>query len=161
MIDDSSPNASANGTSNTENGTKKAQIHVVAQYIRDLSFECPNIETLLSGLEDSPNLNVEINVNAKTIDNNIYESAIELTANALTSEKTIYELELIYSGIFKLENLSKNSLEPVLLINCPTIIFPFMRRIVADITRENGFPPLFLDPLDFAGLYIKRQTEKI
>jgi len=145
---------------NNEDGQKKGAIHVAAQYVRDLSFECPNAEMLLSGSGNKPNLKVEINVNAQNAPNGLYKSSIELTANASASENVIYNLELVYSGIFKLENVPKNALEPILLVNCPTLLFPFMRRIVADLTRENGFPPLFLEPIDFAGLYMQRQKDE-
>ena len=160
MIDNNSPNVPGNGVDHKDNKKNQPQINIIAQYIRDLSFECPNIDIFLSGLEDNPNLNVEINVNAKNVSKDVYESAIEFTANASSSDKVIYELELIYSGIFRVENLPKDALEPMLIVNCPTLMFPFMRRIVADITRENGFPPLFLEPIDFAGLYIQRQKQQ-
>ena len=72
---------------------------------------------------------------------------------------TIYILECIYGGIFRLQNVPEQALEPFLLINCPTILFPFLRRLVADVTREGGFPPLLLDPIDFASLFMRRQQE--
>ena len=161
MSEDSSTTASTNGDGRQKKTEKKnGHVQITAQYIRDLSFECPNIEHLISGPGDNPNLNVEINVNAKQIDESIYQSEIEFSATASSEKKVIYELELIYSGIFKLDGIPKETLEPLLLVNCPTILFPFMRRIVADLTRENGFPPLFLEPIDFAGLYIQRKKQE-
>ena len=71
----------------------------------------------------------------------------------------IYDLELAYGGLFRIENLPEQALEPYLLINCPSLLFPFLRRIVADLTREGGFPPLLLDPIDFAGLFMQRQQQ--
>ena len=72
----------------------------------------------------------------------------------------MYELEVVYAGVFNLKNIPQQALEPFLLINCPSILFPFLRRIVADISREGGFPPLLLDPFDFATLYVRRQQER-
>ena len=161
MADENASDAQSNGALKQENeDQKKGSIQVAAQYIRDLSFECPNTELLLSGGDSKPDLSVEINVNAQNLPNNLYESSIEFTANTSISEGAIYDLEIVYTGIFKLENISKEALEPVLLVNCPTLLFPFMRRIVADLTRENGFPPLFLEPIDFATLYLQRKQQK-
>jgi len=79
---------------------------------------------------------------------------------AANSEVTIYEMEILYAGMFRIENLPPQALEPVLLINCPMLLFPFIRRLAADLTREAGFPPLLLDPIDFASLYVERQRQQ-
>lgn len=137
------------------------QIRVLAQYIKDFSVENPNIELVLAGLKEQPKINVEVNVAARPIQGqtNHYESAIELKGVAVSSEHTIYELELVYGGIFRVENMPPQALEPFLLINCPMLLFPFARRIVSDMTREAGFPPLLLDPIDFASLYVQRRGQ--
>jgi preprotein translocase subunit SecB len=148
----------ANG-SNSEATEKRPSAQVIGQFIKDLSFENPNIERMLIPPKDKPSLNVEVNVAAKRLNENIYESAIEFSAKAETTEGVLYELELIYTGIFKLENMPQDSIEPVLLVNSPMLLFPFLRRIVADMTREGGFPPLFLDPIDFGQLYMSRKSQ--
>jgi len=135
------------------------QVQVVGQYLKDLSFENPNIGKLLQEPGDNPNLNLKINVNAQAVGTDRYESAIDFNAQASNQHGIIYELELVYAGLFKIQNIPQQSLEPFLLINCPSILFPFLRRIVADISREGGFPPLLLDPFDFANLYVRRQQE--
>jgi preprotein translocase subunit SecB len=84
---------------------------------------------------------------------------IDFNAHATNQHGTVYELELVYAGLFKIENIPQAALEPFLLVNCPSILFPFVRRIVADLSREGGFPPLLLDPFDFAQLYMRRQKE--
>jgi preprotein translocase subunit SecB len=127
--------------------------------VKDLSFENPNIGKLLKEPGDNPNLQLAINVTAQAVDTDLYESAIDFNAQATNKLGTLYELELIYAGLFKVQNLPPQALEPFLLINCPTILFPFLRRLVADISREGGFPPLLLDPFDFAQLYLRRQQE--
>jgi preprotein translocase subunit SecB len=136
-----------------------AQVKVVAQYIKDLSFENPNIEKIIKDPGDQPNLQLSINVGAKAIGPSLYESSIDFNAQASNKNGEIYQLELIYAGLFRLENIPEQALEPFLLINCPSILFPFVRRIAADLTREGGFPPLLLDPFDFASLYMRRQQE--
>lgn len=139
----------------------QAQVRVLGQFIKDLSFENPNIRKLLGGGGgENPNLRVEVNVNASTVAEKVYESAIQFKAEATNKAGVIYDLELVYAGLFQLENLPPQALEPFLLINCPALLFPFLRRLVADLTREGGFPPLMLDPIDFAGLYLRRQQEK-
>ena len=135
------------------------QVKVVGQYVKDLSFENPNIGKLLKEPGDNPNLQLAINVSAHAVDTDLYESAIDFNAQATNKLGTLYELELVYAGLFKVQNLPPQALEPFLLINCPTILFPFLRRLVADVSREGGFPPLLLDPFDFAQLYLRRQQE--
>jgi preprotein translocase subunit SecB len=135
------------------------QVNVVGQYVKDLSFENPNVGKLLKEPGDNPNLQLSINVNAQGVGQDLYESAIDFNAQASNQRGTVYELEIVYAGLFKIQNIPAQALEPFLLVNCPSILFPFLRRIVADISREGGFPPLLLDPFDFAALYIRRQQE--
>jgi preprotein translocase subunit SecB len=137
--------------------TSAIQLRVIGQYIKDLSFESPNPGKLLSGTPESPNLKLEINVNATQAGPDIYESAIDFKANATAKIGVIYEFEMIYAAMFKIENVPEPSIEPILMVNCPMLLFPFMRRIVADVTREGGFPPLLLDPVDFMALYIRKR----
>jgi preprotein translocase subunit SecB len=132
------------------------QVQVAAQYIKDLSFENPNIEKLIENPGDNPNMQLEVNVNAKRVGEDLYESAIDFKAHASNQTGTIYHLEIVYAGLFRLKNIPNEALEPFLLINCPALIFPFLRRIVADLSREGGFPPLLLDPIDFAGMFMRR-----
>jgi preprotein translocase subunit SecB len=141
------------------NQTPPVQAQVVGQFIRDLSFENPNVSKLLDGPGENPNLKLEVNVNAERVKADLYQSAIDFKAHATNKDGTIYIMECVYGGLFKIQNLPEQALEPFLLINCPTILFPFLRRLVADITREGGFPPLLLDPIDFGSLYVRRQQE--
>lgn len=135
------------------------QAKVLNQYVKDMSFENPNIRKLMTGGGDAPSLKVEVNVNAERVENDIYESGIELKATATNNIGTVYVLETVYAGLFKIESIPEQALEPFLLISAPMTLFPFLRRLVADITREGGYPPLLLDPIDFAGLYFRRQQE--
>jgi preprotein translocase subunit SecB len=139
---------------------QQVQVRVMAQYIKDLSFESPNIHKLIDGPGEAPNLRVEVNVNANKVSNTAFESVINFRAEATNKAGTIYDMELAYAGMFQVENLPEPALEPFLLIDCPTLLFPFVRRLVADLTREGGFPPLMLDPINFATLFTRRQQER-
>jgi preprotein translocase subunit SecB len=135
------------------------QVRVAGQYIKDLSFENPNVRKLLDGPGEKPALRVEVNVNATKLNDKMFESAILFKAEASSRAGVIYDLELAYAGLFEIQNLPDQALEPFLLINCPSLLFPFLRRIVADLTREGGFAPLLLDPIDFAALFVQRQQQ--
>lgn len=158
---DATKASNGEGAKPTAGEAPQVQVRVVAQYIKDLSFENPNVKKLLENPGEPPDLRVEVNVNASKITGNTFESAIQLKAEATSAKLgTIYDLELSYAGMFQIDNMPEQSMEPFLLINCPSLLFPFARRIAADLTREGGFPPLLLDPIDFAGLFVKRQQEK-
>jgi len=139
--------------------TPGVQVRVAGQYIKDLSFENPNVRKLLGGPGEQPALRVEVNVNATKLNDTMFESAILFKAEASSKAGVIYDLELAYAGLFEIQNLPEQALEPFLLINCPSLLFPFLRRIVADLTREGGFAPLLLDPIDFAALFMQRQQQ--
>lgn len=149
--------ASANGNGASEAG---ASIQVVGQYLKDVSFESPKAPTSLKSPGNNPNLQVDIHVHVNKLDDNAYESAIQIKAHASNDEGTIYLIEAVYAGAFEINNIPKDALEPILLINCPTILYPFLRRIISDLTQEGGFPPLLLDPIDFSKLYQQRQAEQ-
>ena len=140
--------------------TPPLSVRAIAQYIKDLSFENPNVHKLLENPGDQPNLRLEVNVNASKLGPNTFESVINFKAEATNKLGTVYDMELAYGGTFQIENLPEPQLEPFLLIHCPALLFPFARRLIADLTREGGFPPLLLDPIDFGALYMKRQQEK-
>ncbi len=150
-----------NGKTNEQAGAQPpVQARVMGQYIKDLSFENPNVGKLLQGPGDNPNLQIEVNVNAQRVGQDLFESAIDFKAHATNKTGVIYDLEMVYAGLFKIENMPQQSLEPFLLINCPALLFPFLRRLAADLTREGGFPPLLLDPIDFAGLFMRRKQQE-
>jgi preprotein translocase subunit SecB len=159
----STTNGNGNGSGNPEVAAQTTpppvQVKIAAQYIKDLSFENPNIEKLIKEPGDQPNLQLAINVSAKSVGPSLYESSIDFNAQATNKHGEIYQLELVYAGLFNIQNIPEQALEPFLLVNCSSILFPFVRRLVADLTREGGFPPLLLDPFDFAALYMRRQQE--
>jgi preprotein translocase subunit SecB len=149
-----------NGGGAEPGAAQQVQVRVMAQFVKDLSFECPNVHKLIETQGEAPELRVEVNVNASKVADTTFESVINFKAQATAKVGTIYDLELSYAGMFHVENMPEAELEPFLLIQCPTLLFPFVRRLVADLTREGGFPPLLLDPINFANLYTRRQQER-
>ena len=131
----------------------QAQLAVLAQYVKDLSFESPNAPGSLQGPGENPQLKVGVNVNAQARAQEAYEVSLNLEVQARSDAGVIYNVEMVYGGLFRLENIPQNLLQPVLFVDCPTILFPFLRRVLADVTRDGGFPPLMLDPIDFGRLY--------
>jgi preprotein translocase subunit SecB len=134
-------------------GEQQAQFNVLAQYIKDLSFESPNTPESLRGPGENPNLQVNVNVAADKVEDEIYEVVIHFDADAGNKAGAIYKLELAYAGLFRLHNMPDQVKHPVLFIDCPALLFPFLRRLVGDLTRDGGFPPLLLDPINFGQLY--------
>ena len=141
------------------------QMRILGQFIRDISFE--NIMAQKGAPQDvQPDVQVQVNLDAKkrTADNQ-YESAIKLnvTSKAKDGDATLFVLEIDYAGIFHIENVPEDQMHPFLLIECPRMIFPFLRRVVSDITRDGGFPPLNLENIDFIAMYrneiARRQAE--
>jgi preprotein translocase subunit SecB len=128
-----------------------AQIQVLAQYVKDLSFENPAAPMSLQG--QKPALEVGVDVQARGLGVDQYEVSIRVRADAKSANQTIFVCEVTYAGVFMLKNITQENIQPILLIECPRQLFPFARRVVADTTRDGGFPPLMLDPIDFLTLY--------
>jgi preprotein translocase subunit SecB len=131
----------------------KPELNVLGQYVKDLSFESPGAPGTLQSPPKNPQLQVSVNVGAMRQAGDAYEVTLNLEAQARSESGVIYNVELAYGGVFQLKNVPEAMLQPVLLIDCPTLLFPFLRRLVADVTRDGGFPPLMLDPIDFRRLY--------
>ena len=134
---------------------KAPQMRVLGQFIRDMSFE--NIMAQKGAPADAtPDVQVQVNLDAKkrTAEHQ-YESAIKLnvTSKVKDSDNVLFMLEIDYVGIFHIENVPDEQIHPFLLIECPRMIFPFLRRVVSDVTRDGGFPPLNLENIDFLSLY--------
>ncbi|WP_425040066.1 protein-export chaperone SecB [Primorskyibacter sp. S187A] len=131
------------------------KMNILAQFIRDMSFE--NILAQKGGATDiQPDVQVQVNLDAKkrNVDHQ-YEVSIKLnvTSKAKESDVVLFVLEMDYAGVFHIENVPEDQLHPFLLIECPRMLFPFVRRVVSDVTRDGGFPPLNLENIDFVALY--------
>jgi len=139
------------------------QLNVLAQYIKDLSFENPNSPASLGPQDKQPNINIQINVTAKTLAETDYEIALTIEGKAENAGTTLFAFELIYAGVFRVQNVAQENLHPLIMIECPRLLFPFAREIISNSVRNGGFPPLMLDPVDFVGLYrqnMARQAEQ-
>jgi preprotein translocase subunit SecB len=130
-----------------------------AQYIVDLSFENPNAPNSLVPREDPPQVNIGVDVQARRGSESQFEIVLKIGARVGFDDETVFAVELLYGGLFEVENIPEEELQPVLLIECPRLLFPFARAIIANITREGGFPPLMLEPVNFVSLYQQRMAE--
>lgn len=133
-----------------------SNIKVISQYIKDLSFETPSSPQIFLANQAKPDIELSIDIDAKKISDNIYEIILKITANATTKDNKIFLCEVSYAGLFGLQNIEAEMVEQILLIYCPNLLFPFIRRLIANLTSDSGFPPLMIDPIDFADLYSKR-----
>jgi len=129
------------------------QLNVLAQYTKDLSFENPHAPSSLAPQSQPPQINIQINVGANPVAETDYEVMLTVEGKAENTSGLIFSFELVYGGVFRLLNIPPENLSPMLLIECPRLLFPFAREIIATAVRDGGFPPLLLDPVDFVGLY--------
>ncbi len=159
----------ANSTNGGPNGGPQAaptdeqaappQLNVLAQYIKDFSFENPNAPRSLQPSDTQPAINIQINVNATPFQSD-YEIDLKIEGKAEAGSTLLFAFDLMYSGIFRIQNVPDESIHPVLMIECPRLLFPFAREIIATGVRNGGFPPLYIDPVDFVSLYRQKLAEQ-
>lgn len=148
-----------------ENGAAPAaagsapSLSVLTQYIKDFSFENPNSPNSLLPKEKQPEISININVNANPLAETDFEVVLHIEAKAGQGKDMLFNCELSYAGIFRLTNIPDDAKHAAVLIECPRLLFPFARHIVSDATRNGGFPPLMIDPVDFARLYQSRMAQ--
>jgi preprotein translocase subunit SecB len=144
--------AAGNGTNDTgAAGGPQPRIHIVGQYVKDLSFENPGAP---ASVTQRPAIDLGVDLQARRMEQEHYEVELKLRVTAKgTDDKALFLLELVYGGLFHIQNIPEDVVQQVLLIDGPHMLFPFARRIVADIIRDGGMPPLMIEPIDFAGLY--------
>lgn len=128
-------------------------------YIKDLSVEVPNAPAIFLEREQ-PQMEMQINTESAPVEDGIYQTILTLTITAKIKEKTAFAVELQHGGIFRIQNLPPEALEPALAIGCPNIIFPYAREAVSDAVLKAGFPPLMLQPVNFEVLYMQQQQAK-
>ena len=141
------------GAAEGQPDTEGAQFGILAQFIKDLSFESPNAPISLQSPGENPKLEVNVQVQAIKHADEIYEVDLLFETKAQSDVGVIYNIELVYGAMFQASNIPDDYILPVLYVDAPTIMFPFMRRVVADLTRDGGFQPLMLDPIDFGALF--------
>ncbi len=152
--------ADGNGNGGAAQGPSGAPaLNALGQYLKDFSFENPNAPRSLGPQEKSPSIAIQVNVNVKQLAPSDFEVAITLDAKAGEGADLLFKLDLEYAGVFRLTNIPTEQIHPIVMIECPRLLFPFVRQIVADATRDGGFPPLFIDPIDFVGLYHQKAAE--
>ncbi len=143
------------GKTPAENTEGMPVLQIVAQYVKDLSFENPSMGINVQ----RPQIDFTVDLQARRLGESApYEVLIKLRVTAQQEEKTLFLLELAYGGLFILEKIPEEALQPMLLIECPRIMFPYVRRIVSDIISDGGLPPLMIEPIDFAALYRSRMA---
>ena len=152
MADTPAPNGA-------HDGNTAPSLNALAQYAKDLSFENPNAPRSLQPQEQGPQINIQVNVNAKQLAETDFEVDLSLEGDAKNAEEVLFKFELTYAGVFRVRNVPADQLHPVVMIECPRLLFPFARQMVADAVRNGGFPPLYIDPIDFVGLYRQKATE--
>lgn len=151
--------ATTNGPEADLAAGEQPQLNVLAQYVKDLSFENPNAPGSLMQQQQQPAINIQINVNATPLSDSDIEVVLKLEGQADQDGKVLFAFDLTYAGIFRIQGVPQESLHPVVMIECPRLLFPFAREIIAAAVRNGGYPPLMLDPVDFVGLYRQRMGE--
>jgi preprotein translocase subunit SecB len=153
-----------NGNGTPPEANAAPQLNVLAQYTKDLSFENPNAPASLAPQQNQPAINIQINVGANNVAANEYEVTLTIEGKAEAAGKMMFSFELAYAGVFRILNVPQENLHPLIMIECPRLLFPFAREIIASAVRDGGFPPLMLDPVDFVGLYrqnMERQQAEV
>jgi len=134
-------------------------LNVLGQYIKDFSFENPNAPRSLAPSENQPAINIAINVGVQQLGQSEFEVSLKLEGKAENSGTVLFAFDLTFAGMFRLQNVPQEHLQPLLLIECPRLLFPFAREVIATAVRNGGFAPLLLDPVDFVALYQQRLAQ--
>ena len=156
MADSQAPNG--NGGAGQGEDLSPA-INALAQYAKDLSFENPNAPRSLQPQDTPPQISIQVNVNAQQLAEADFEVELTLEGDAKVNGEVLFAFELKYAGIFRMRNIPEDQIHPAVMIECPRLLFPFGRQIVAEAVRNGGFPPLYIDPIDFVGLYRQKAME--
>ena len=135
-------------------------INILAQYTKDLSFENPGAPRSLQARDKAPAISINVNVNANPLSEVDFDVVLTLDAKAKDDDKIVFAAELVYGGVFRITGFPQEHMLPLLFIECPRLLFPFARQIIADVTRNGGFPPLMIDPIDFAQMFTQRMAEE-
>jgi preprotein translocase subunit SecB len=140
---------------------QQATFNVLAQYMKDFSFESPGApQSLRGGRASPPTINIGVNVQSRPLQAPEYEVELRINAQAVDGEATLFAIELIYAGVFRIANVPEETVRPLAMIECPRYLFPFARQIISESSRQGGFPPLMIDPIDFAAMYRQSLAEQ-
>ena len=136
------------------------QINVLGQYVKDFSFENPNAPRSLAPAQEQPQLNIQINVGVQAMAATDYEVTLKLEGKAELNGTVLFVFDLTFCGMFRIQNIPQEHLQPLIMIECPRLLFPFAREIVGTAVRNGGFAPLLLDPVDFVSMYQQRMAQQ-
>ncbi len=155
MADDSAvPQPQENGSA----AAPRPPLAIGAQYIKDLSFENPLGPEGLARLTENPKVEVEVNTSARSLAEDAYEVSLFIRAEAQSGDNTAFIVELTYAGIVIVGDVAEDDVQPLVMIEGPRHLFPFARSVVANVTRDGGFPPMMIDPINFAALYMENNA---
>ena len=140
--------------------TPQPRLQMLTQYIRDLSFENIAVQKGVTAADGKPDVKVQINLDVQQRPGDRYEVALKVNVDSKVGESQIFILELDYAGLFFIQNVPQDQLHPLLMIECPRLVFPYVRRVVGDVTRDGGYPPLNLDQIDFLALYRQEMARR-
>lgn len=146
-------------TEPTPAAADKPAIFLRAQYIKDLSFENPRAPASIFSLREAPQMDVSVNLSAQRLDEKVFELGIHISARATAEKTTMFLCDVVYAGVIEVQNIPDEALEATIFIQGAQLLYPFARRVVADLTRDGGFPPLQLEPMDFAGMYMQNAKQ--
>jgi preprotein translocase subunit SecB len=158
MADENTNDPVANGVATETTEGAAPAIRVLAQYIKDFSFENPNAPaSLREGTQ--PKIDLQLDVNARAMDESgVFEVDLKISAKSERDGQAQFVIELVYSGLFGFANIPEDAIEPLLLAECPRLLFPFARQLIATNSQAGGYPPLMLDPMDFGALYASQRA---
>ena len=134
------------------------QVGLISQYIKDMSFENPNAPAVYQW-QAQPQIDVQFGISAVAVGEDVHECIVKIDVKATADDKTAFQVELAYAGLFGMRNVPEDQIQPFLLAEGPRLIFPFARRVLADAVRDGGFAPLLLEPIDFGGLYMAQAEQ--
>ena len=135
------------------------QLNVLGQYIKDFSFENPNAPRSLAPNQDQPAIQIQVNVGVQQLADTDYEVSLKLDGKADSAGSVLFAFDLTFAGVFRIQNVPQENVHPIVMIECPRLLFPFAREIIAAAVRNGGYPPLMIDPVDFVGLYRQKMGE--
>ena len=156
MAEEFPDNVGEESATNGEASPRSAQLGIGAHYIKDLSFENPQGPHILAELNENPTVEIEASTNARSLVEGLYEVTLFIRGETKTANSSIFIVELTYGGIVALDGLSEEEARPILLVEAPRHLFPFAHAVIANVTRDGGFPPLLIDQVDFAALYAEQ-----
>lgn len=137
-----------------------ASVALRAQYVKDLSFENPKAPQSLFSLKEPPQMEVSVNLGAQRLDQEVFELSVHINARAIAENATIFMADLTYAGVLEIKGVPEETLDQIVFIQGAFLIYPFARRVISDVTRDGGFPPLQMEPIDFFALYQQNRAKQ-